>query len=505
MTPSSDCLSTLCVIWLMALVACAARADVSVPSIFSEGMVLQRDVAVPVWGWAGDGEKVTVSVYDGGAVLAKAETVAADGRWRVDLPPLAAGGRYALLVEGRNRILFSNVLVGEVWLICGQSNMLMPVESSASREEAVANRHKYPNLRVALVGRRDPHVVVEPQEDTEGYWGPVKWENSTYTVPRSSKTDVPGCSSAVSYFFARELYDHLGGDVPVGMIEIGAIQRVESWVDDETIAATPELVQLRGKPYPHATSRCFNANIAPLAPFAARGAIYYQGEMNAGNGEAYGHGLAALIRSWRKAWSASELPFLVVQLPGFIEHRQERDEQLDMDDEALARFHDQSEDHGFCGVREAQLKVAQSVPNTGLAVTIDLGDPYDIHPRRKKPVAERLFLQARRLVYGEAGLVAGGPLPTGVRRDGNAAVVDFEDAGGGLVFEGGEPDGFEVRAEDDEFVDAEVRIDGTSVVLTHPEGRAVTSVRYAWAGLPRVSLYNKEGLPATPFRFDVGE
>ncbi len=483
----------------------AARAAVSLPSIFSEGMVLQRDVKVPVWGAADRGEKVTVTVYDRDKVLAEAEaTAAADGTWRVELDPLPTGGRYTLLVQGsENMVMFTNVLVGEVWLVCGQSNMMFPVESSSARDEAVADRHKYPNIRVALIGRRKPHEVTEPQTDTKGYWGPVKWEDATYTVPRSSRTDVPGSSSAVSCYFARELYDYLDGKVPVGMLEVGAIQRVESWVDEKTVKQTPQLAPLAGKPYPHATSRSFNANVAPLAPYAMRGAIYYQGEMNAGDGVTYRHGLEGLIHSWRKAWGREDMPFLIVQLPGFIKHEQERHE-LDMDEEILAEFKGRNVDHGFCDVREAQLRVAESTPDAWMAVTIDLGEPFNIHPPRKKPVAERLFRLARKHVYGDENVVAESPVPESVRPSDVGLRITFRNVGEGLKVRGEALKGFEVAGADGKFVEAKAEIvapDAVAVSAASVENPQ--AVRYAWRGYPPVTLYNSAGLPTSPFRHPI--
>lgn len=482
-----------------------SRAAVRLPSIFSEGMVLQRDVKVPVWGAAEAGEKVTVTVYDRDKVLAKAETAAApDGTWRVELDPLPTGGRYTLLVQGaENMVMFTDVLVGEVWLVCGQSNMMFPVESSAARDEAVAERHKYPNIRVAAIGRRKPHEVTEPQTDTEGYWGPVKWEHATYTVPRSSRTDVPGSSSAVSYYFARELYDYLGGKVPVGMLEVGAIQRVESWVDEQTVKQTPQLAPLAGKPYPHATSRSFNANIAPLAPYPVRGAIYYQGEMNAGDGATYGHGLTGLIRSWRKAWGREDMPFLIVQLPGFIKHEQERHE-LDMDEAILAKFRGRNVDHGFCDVREAQLCVAETVSRTWMAVTIDLGEPFNIHPPRKKPVAGRLFRLARKHVYGDDDVVADSPVPESVRPSDGGLRITFRNVGEGLKVRGDSLEGFELAGEDGKWVEAKAEIVAPDAVKVSAGSAAgPQAVRYAWRGYPPVTLYNSADLPATPFRRPV--
>ena len=483
--------------------ACLMAGSITMPSIFSENMVLQRDVPIPVWGWAPDGAEITVMC---GAQ--KVTTTAAGGQWRVMLAPLKAGGPYTFAVMGKDisdTVMCTQVLAGEVWMICGQSNAMMPLNDAEGVEQAIADRLKYPNLRVVQVGRRDSHTLETPQTLPYGYWGPLKWESAAYMVPRSSRTDVPGCVSALGYFFGRELYQYLKGEVPVGIVEDCAILPVEAWIDDATVAETPALLPLRGKGYPNATSRSFNANIAPLVPFPVRGVIYYQGEMNSGRGTEYRQSLPALIRSWRKSWGNAALPFIIVQLPGFVRHLGPEDKRLDMDAASLAQFQKENAEHGYCGIREAQLLTCRSVPHTALAVTIDLGDKFDIHPRRKLPVAQRVFLQARKLVYGEKELVAGGPVPLGFEvRDGRA-VVSFEGVGGGLVAQGGDLKGFEVSADGKLFVPAQALIKGDRVEARSADVPKPLAVRYAWAGFPEATLFNREGLPATPFRYPVPE
>jgi sialate O-acetylesterase len=486
-----------------------ARADDALwlPGIFSEGMVLQRGMSVPVWGRAQPGAAVAVTLYDGGEKLATAEAVAAaeTGRWRLELPDLPTGGRYTLLIEATHadasdaeRRMYSNVLVGEVWLFCGQSNMLHPMNACAERDDAIARRHEFPLIRTAQIGRRATAEITEPQEDVQGFWGPVKWEDAAYQVPRSSATDISGSCSAVGYFFARALAETLGRDVPVAVIEIGAILPVQSWVDEPELEASPVLAPLRGKGRPDATGRAFKANIAPLAPYACRGAMYYQGEMNAGNGLVYQAGLTALIASWRRAWARPDMPFLVVQLPGFISHQAGKTA-LDMDAESLAKFAGQNKHHGFIPVREAQLRVSREVSNVGLAVTLDLGEKFDIHPRRKRAVGERLALQARRLAYGEREIVAGGPVPRGFDRRDGGFCIHFDGVGGGLVARG-ELAGFEVADTAGIWHPATAAIAGDTVVVRAAAVPEPAGVRYAWLGYPEATLFNREGLPATPFR-----
>ena len=490
--------------WIAPPIAAAAE-PLWLPSIFSEHMVLQREMPVPIWGRTVPGKTVTATVYEGDKKLAGGEGVAAaDGRWRIDLPAIPAGGRYSIVVEAKgaseaetSRRLYSNVLVGEVWLFCGQSNMMHPLNACAERDDAMARAAEFPLIRIAQVGRRDPQETTATQEETLGYWGPVKWEEASYHVPRSSVTDIPGSCSAIGYFFARSLSERLGGKVPVAVIEVAAILPVQSWVDEATLRGVPELAPLAGKPYPDATCRAFAANVAPLAPYACRGVMYYQGEMNGGAGSTYYHGLKALIASWRQAWNNPELPFLVVQLPGFLRHEAGKTA-LDMDAASLAKYDGENRRHGFTPIREAQLRVSREVPRVGLVVSLDQGEQFDIHPARKRAVGERLALQAARLAYGKNDVVAESPVPRTFDQGGDGFTVRFDGVGGGLVAKG-ELAGFEVADASGEWHPATARIEGDAVVVHGPDVPKPAGVRYAWQGFPPVTLFNEAGLPASPF------
>ena len=372
------------------------------------------------------------------------------------------------------------------------------MNACAERDDAIARRHEFPLIRTAQIGSRRTAEITEPQEDVQGFWGPVKWEDAAYQVPRSSATDISGSCSAVGYFFARALAETLGRDVPVAVIEIGAILPVQSWVDEPELDASPALVALKGKGYPDATGRAFKANIAPLAPYACRGAMYYQGEMNAGSGVVYHAGLKALIAGWRRAWARPDLPFLVVQLPGFISHQAGKTA-LDMDAASLAKFAGQNAHHGFIPVREAQLRVSREVPNVGLAVTLDLGEKFDIHPPRKRAVGERLALQARKLAYGDKDLVADGPVPREIERRAGGFTIRFDGIGSGLVSRG-ELAGFEVADAAGVWHPAAATIAGDVLDVRAADVPEPAGVRYAWLGFPEATLFNREGLPATPFR-----
>jgi sialate O-acetylesterase len=226
--------------------------------------------------------------------------------------------------------------------------------------------------------------------------------------------------------------------------------------------------------------------------------MYYQGEMNAGNGVVYHAGLAALIAGWRRAWARPDLPFLVVQLPGFISHQAGKTA-LDMDAASLAKFAGQNAHHGFIPVREAQLRVSREVPNVGLVVTLDLGEKFDIHPPRKRAVGERLALQARKKAYGKKDVVADGPVPREFARGAGGFTIRFDGVGSGLMSRGALA-GFEVADAAGAWHPATALIEGDSIDVRAADVPEPTGVRYAWLGYPEATLFNREGLPATPFR-----
>ncbi len=463
----------------LTLLPALASADVRLPKVFSDGAVLQRGRTVPVWGWADDGETVTVTVAGQSATA-----VAKDGRWRVDLPELPTGGPYELVVSGKNTLTVKDVLVGEVWFSAGQSNMMMSIANAENGEAALAKLGQYPNLRVAPASGE--HCKSDaPSDDL-----PLAWRK-----PDSGY-------SAVSYFFATKLYDHFEGKVPVGMITVSLILPTEAWVDAPRIAADPSLRHLPNHPLKVA-SKAYNGTIAPLAPYALRGILYYQAEYNAGRYLEFRTLFPALIASWRDAWERADLPFLFVQLPGFQKHLANQDVKLDMDPRTLSALHEPGGAGQWALMRESQYLTHRTVPHTGMAVAIDLGDPWDIHPRRKEPVAERLLLQARKVAYGEKDLLATGPTPAKVAASDGAFVVHFDNVGKGLVVKGEELIGFDIAGPQLDFRRAQAKVAGETVVVSHPEVTDPAVLRYAWAGYPQGNLYNSADLPAMPFRHRV--
>lgn len=454
-----------------ALAAAAARADVVLPAIFGDHMVLQADRDVPVWGTAEPGEAVTVRVQG----QQKRTTAGPDGRWRVTLDPLEAGGEPTeVVVRGNNAITFRDVLVGEVWLCSGQSNMGYPLKHAAGGAKAVKAADR-PRLRLFTVGRVHPDT---PQTTLTGQW-------------KVCSPETVGGFSAVAYFFGVEVQDAL--DRPVGLIQASwGGTRAEAWLPREAFDAlklpyepawTNEWLHPKPKrgsqapavARPHeAPAGLFNGMIAPLAGYALRGFVWYQGETNTAYGEHYRDVLAALVASWRAAWGQGDAPFLVVQLPNFRNSR------------------------SWPLLRAGQAAVAKELPNVGLAVTIDVGNPKNIHPAEKRTVGKRLALIARKLAYGE-DVPYSGPTYRALHVEGAEARIEFDHVHDGLKKKGGDLAGFELAGADGTFHAAAARIDGDQVVLTAPGVPAPRAVRYAWSNDPEANLYNSADLPAAPF------
>lgn len=492
-------LAVLYPLWCMS----SARGDVQLPALFSDHMVLQRDRPVPVWGRAEAGEKVTVQF----AGQTKSATAGADGKWIVTLDKLAANQPLTLTVSGKNTVTVNDVLVGEVWLGSGQSNMAMQVSRAKDfeQEKAAAN---LPQIRMFTVTSGPANTA---QSDCRGEW-------------KVCTPETVGAFSATAYFFGREIHNSL--NVPVGLINssVGGTP-IESWISPEAQKEAPELkaffeaqaradaafdpvaakakyerdlakhkeavkkAKAAGEKAPRApqdpvaqrarkgnVGGLFNGKIAPLIPFAMRGALWYQGEANTAPDKAphYKHQLSLLVTDWRRRWGAGDFPFAWVQLPNFTRPGD-----------------------GWPLVREAMLQTLK-LPHTGMAITIDIGDPKDIHPTNKQDVGKRLAMWALATVYGKNGIPSG-PLPAGHETRGNEIVVTFK-YGSGLIGKGGSLHGFEIAGEDRKWVPAQARIVGETVVVTHPAIEKPAAVRYAWKDNPEANLYNAAGLPASPFR-----
>ena len=486
-------------------------AELSLPGVFGEHMVLQRERPIPVWGWAAPGSIVQVKLADYGT----SATADASGKWRVNLPAMKAGGPHKFTVAAEETIEFNDVLVGDVWLCSGQSNMDQNYPGVLGNSPETVRSQ----IRLLRVGRR---TAASPEPDiSDGRWTPCTGE-------------FANAFSCVSVYFALELQPKI--DVPIGLIDssFGATS-AEEWTSREVQIANPELKSSSSRPIDNdvldkqvkeAAQRCraylpeakawkrayekalaegkpmplppippadpraardnsgvfYNGMIAPLAPYAIRGVLWYQGEWNTGPGgpKKYRTLFPVLIESWRKLWGQGDFPFLYVQLPTFITN---------------------DDNNNWAALREAQT-MALRVPNTAMAVTMDNPDPANLHPWIKPDTGKRLGLNALSLVYGQ-NVVCGGPQFASASIEGNKMRIRFSSIGGGLITKNNEPvKGFALAGKDRVFVLAHATIENESVVIWADSVSEPVEARYAWADAPACNLFNKEGLPAWPFRTD---
>lgn len=493
----------------------SAMADVKMPAVLSDHMVLQQEMPIPVWGTAEAGEEVTVTFGTD-----KASTKAdAKGNWEVKLAALKANNKPEdLVVSGKNKVELKDILVGEVWVCSGQSNMSFGMGGTKNHEKEIAEAN-YPEIRLFTV---QSSVKVEPQHDTVGHWDAC----SPKTV---------GGFSAVGYFFGRDLNKNL--KIPIGLIHtswggtpaeawtarpymeedsdlrpmlerhqaaikaypaaVAAWKLVEPEKEKEWEAAV-EKAKAEGKPAPrkptgpqdpekspNGPSQLYNGMITPIVPFAVRGAIWYQGESNAGRAYQYRKLLPTMIKSWRDVWHEPTMDFYIVSLANFQAPPKEPG------------------DSAWAELREAQTLTA-NMPHDGQALAIDLADPEnpgDIHPKNKQDVGYRLSLVARAKTYGEH-VEYSGPEYQSHKIEGNKVVITFTHHDT-LEAQGGESlKGFQVAGEDKKWHWADAKIDGYTVIVSSAEVAKPVAVRYDWANNPQGNLYNNAKLPAVPFRTD---
>ena len=455
----------LCYPLALVLALAAVRADVVPAPLFTDGAVLQQEQPVAVWGQADVGERVAVS-FAGQRISA---TAGADGRWMVLLEPLAASAAMTdLTIEGRNRIVVRDILVGEVWLCAGEGGMELPLGRTANGAAEVAAAD-YPLIR---------HVKIRPT------LAPAPMHTVVTTGWRSASPTEAGTFTAVGYFFAREL--HRRQDVPVGVVNVTlGSTPIEAWLSAFALAG------LAGRAQPAVKSHAsddrsmpaaiFNGMIYPLLPFSLRGALWHQGESDAGRVAAYHPALMALISSWRVHFGQVGLPFYWVNLAAF-------------------KFPADSTGMALAYLREAQSRTLV-VPDTGQALAIDLGGRQDPLPEISQEVGRRLGLLARRRVYGRV-LDDAGPTLASVIREGGALRLRFRNAGSGLVAHNHPVQSLAVAAADRVFHPATGRIERDTLVVSSPLVREPVAVRYAWENAPSANLFSGSGLPAVPFRSD---
>ncbi len=515
--------------FLLPLLSDTLSAEVKPNTLFSDGAVLQRGQKIPVWGTARDGEKITVELQG-----QKASTTAAGGTWSVYLDPLTAGGPFTMTLTGENTVTIKDLLVGEVWLCSGQSNMNMLFSKvhNAAEEAPKAN---YPEIRTFKV---PVTVSATPLAEAGGSW-------------IACSPETVNEFSGVAYFFARDIHRQLG--VPVGLIHsaLGATP-AQAWTSLEGLKSEPELqeyveivkrrlanydaeaaaypgilaahqsklaswMEATGKdheqklaawneaaakakaagkkppPRPRPATRrppepvppdgrstdpavLYNGMIHPLIPYGIKGVLWYQGESNAKKAEEYLTLFPTMIRDWRTRWKQGDYPFLYVQVAPYNGMPPE--------------------------IREAQLLSLGKVRNAAMMVTTDFGDADDIHPRKKEPVGQRLALAARALAYGE-NIEYSGPLYESMKVEKGRITLNFKHTGSGLVAKAGPLKGFTIAGKDKQFVPARAEIQGNRIVVSAEGVPDPQAVRYGWANVPDGNLFNQEGLPASPFRTDV--
>jgi sialate O-acetylesterase len=499
---------------ILVLIAVAAlsggrcRGDVTLPSLFSDNMVLQQRMKFNVWGKAEPGESVTVEMGPDSA-----QTIAAkDGTWAVKLDGVKSGGPYDMTVAGKNSISIHNVAIGEVWVCSGESNMEYKVNAARNGREEMAQAD-LPMVRVFIVKHAAAH---EPGSDCEGTW--------VVCNPDTVKD-----FSAAGYFFAREL--NRGLHVPFGLIQSAwGPSPIAAWMPRETLEKNPDFravldryqaavaaypaalkayegrlgdwktasvaAEASGQPAPRMPvapldpggarepSALYNGMIAPLTRYTIRGVLWYQGESNTSDPALYGKLFPAMIGAWRTAWNEPAFPFFYAQLSGFLAPRS------------------QPGGSRWAELREAQAD-ALSVPKTGMVVTADTAEPHEMHPANKQEVGRRFALLAEKAVYGQGDVTASGPVFTGMQIKGGKAVLTFTHADGGLVAKGGPVKGFAMAGADGKFTWAAAQVDGNQVIVQSPGTPDPVAVRYGWADFPEGNLFNQAGLPAAPFRTDA--
>jgi len=455
---------SLCLIMLSsALSVSVTIANISIPEIFSDNMVLQQKSEVTLWGWAKTGETITIKA--GWLDNELTVDVGSQGTWRVLLATPAAGGPYTIRLKGYNEILLENVLIGEVWLCSGQSNMEWSAKMGINNAQEEIMNANYPEIRLFTVFHS---TSMYPQDHLTGQWSEC--------TPETMQN-----FSSIAYFFARKLYKELG--IPVGIINTSwGGTPAESWMPEEVFSKNEFLRQAaaKQKPVPWGPvepARIYNSMISPLIPFRIAGVLWYQGESNTINSYAYKELLTALIMSWRGKWGY-DFPFYYAQIAPYNYGRP------------------------FEGVeiRDAQRRVLE-VSNTGMVVLSDIGDTTDIHPKNKQDAALRLASLALNRHYMKLQTEDSGPLFKEMAVDRNKAFISF-DHSEGLYATGKKITCFEIAGADKIFYPAEAKIKGEKVVLSSKDVKLPVTVRFAWSNTATPNLCNDADLPASCFITD---
>jgi sialate O-acetylesterase len=484
------------------------KANVKPNSLFSDNMILQREVVVPVYGTANDGEKVTVEFCG-----QKVTTIAKSGKWKAELQPLKPGGPYQMTIQGNNKITINNILIGDIWVCSGQSNMerqlgLRRGQKPIVNWEQEAASANFPQIRQFNVIKNSTE---NPVEDTNSKW---------VVCDPKSVIDF----TAVGFFFAREIHKDL--NVPIGLLfsAVGGTA-IDKWTPREAMLQNPTLKRgvdifyktiktfetdlanfrkdsvaliekwkveteiananktaLPRKPqspiHPYLSGRCggyYNGMIAPLQQYKVKGVLWYQGEADRNQAKQYRIMFPLMISEWRKGWDIEKMPFLFVQIAPKFDYTPE--------------------------IREAQMLTFKNDPHTSMAVLADCGDSLDSHPALKQPVGHRLALGAKAIAYGQK-ITYSGPIYKSMKVVGNAIEVEFDFVGKGLEAKNGELKDFEITGDNKEYVPAKAIIKGDKIVVSAEGVNNPKAVRMGWCNYPHINLFNKDGLPASSFRSD---
>ncbi|MEL7496140.1 MAG: sialate O-acetylesterase [Planctomycetota bacterium] len=469
-------------IWLLVALSIAqpTRGDIALPQMFTDNMVLQRQTKLNVFGTAEPKQRLTVQFRDATFNV----TAAASGAWSVQVPTGEAGGPFELSVtaeEGQPQIKLSNVMVGEVWLCSGQSNMQWPVSKVLNSKTEIEQSINYPNIRFFSVNEKTSRQPLDQFEKVTG------WDVCS--------PDSVGEFSGTAYFFARELSKKFP-EMPIGLINASVARTAcEAWISSEGLGNDDRFKSMleqwdavdaeddRNRP-----SVLFNGMIAPIKPFPIRGVLWYQGERNNGRGQQYAQLLPTLIEDWRNYFEDPQLPFYFVQLAPY-------------------RYQQLPEDR-LPEIWDAQLKTFNDMPNTGMVVTTDIGNIDDLNPKNKQEVGRRLSLLAigntyREMLPENEEVIFSGPIYEGLSTIGNRVRITFKHAKG-LRIRGDDQalTCFTVCGEDQKFVPAVAKVEGESVVLSSPDVKKPVAVRFGWSDTAQPNLVNEAGLPASPFRTD---
>lgn len=463
---------------LLLVITSYSEAKVKLPSLFSDNMILQQNTNAQIWGWS-DKEKIITLIPSWNKESYTTKTNE-DGVWRLQIPTPQAGGPYEISISDEQEIILKNVLIGEVWLCAGQSNMEMPMKGFMGQPVLDSNedilRSTNDNIRFISVSRSCKAV---PQDDFEGQW--LKAEPKTVSN-----------FSATAYYFGRLLNEIL--DVPIGLLDVSySGSCVEAWMSKET-SGPFEGAEIPGPTdsidiFNRTPTALFNGMLHPLIGFSIKGAIWYQGETNYINPDEYLERFPAMVREWRSLWHIGDFPFFYTQVAPF-------------DYSGLKTQEESLEKYNSAYLRESQLKALDKIPNSGMAVLLDAGVEDNIHPGNKIIVGSRLAYLALAKTYGIEGIGYASPTPKAIEIVGSIVIVSFNNVPNGITSYNKEVTLFEIAGEDRKFYPAQVLLRQKSVIISAPEVAKPVAVRYAFKDYVKGELFSTEGLPLPSFRTD---